>query len=383
MAEIWTNLLDSALTAKSATARTILLIGGSAEIQRSFITQLVTSTDGNLYSVKGSHTTMQNEFAIGYLYLDIYDREQEDLILRLNVYTMPKVFASYAKLLVDILRKDNTTFENLFVIFLCDWVEPRRWIRDLAQSIIFLRDSVFSELDQDTYSAGLQRCSERYKKLTRVSFAESFQLPNNGIEVEMPLGKGEFDAPLGVDFMVAMMNSERIDILERQFGRKDDEFDFIQQFLRTILLKHGASLIYLSSDSKTLFSFVFYLLSPSIESEHSKDFVAEAAQQIKPNVIQRDSLLIPSGWDSWSKILVIKEDFDVEGVSGSWQHDVLGSGDDMEAVIEVYEDVVYAFGGAGQVKEYNANALEVEGVSAQVFLRERSAELNSIETKTG
>lgn len=145
----------------------------------------------------------------------------------------------------------------------------------------------------------------------------------------------------------------------------------------------GASLIYLSSDSKTLFSFVFYLLSPSIESEHSKDFVAEAAQQIKPNVIQRDSLLIPSGWDSWSKILVIKEDFDVEGVSGSWQHDVLGSGDDMEAVIEVYEDVVYAFGGAGQVKEYNANALEVEGVSAQVFLRERSAELNSIETKTG
>lgn len=83
-----------------------------------------------------------------------------DLILRLNVYTMPKVFASYAKLLVDILRKDNTTFENLFVIFLCDWVEPRRWIRDLAQSIIFLRDSVFSELDQDTYSAGLQRCEK-------------------------------------------------------------------------------------------------------------------------------------------------------------------------------------------------------------------------------
>lgn len=58
----------------------------------------------------------------------------------------------------------------------------------------------------------------------------------------MPLGKGEFDAPLGVDFMVAMMNSERIDILERQFGRKDDEFDFIQQFLRTILLKREYSI---------------------------------------------------------------------------------------------------------------------------------------------
>ncbi|KAK7203630.1 dynein light intermediate chain-domain-containing protein [Myxozyma melibiosi] len=383
MSGIWSSLLDSASSAKSVPTRTLLLIGGTAQCQRDFINQLVQSVNNDLYAIQGSYSAVKNDYAIGYLYIDVYDREQEELIIRLHIYTVSKLHESYANLLVNILNREETTFESLFVTILCDWTEPRRWIRDIAQTILFLRNDVISKIDQEKFSGGLARCSERYNKLANTSFTDSFQLlAGNSSTIEVPLGKGEFDAPLGIQFMVAVMNSERTEVLERQFGRKDDEFDFIQQFLRTILLKHGASLIYLSSDSKTLFPLLFYLLSPSITVEHSRDYLKEAAQFVKPNVIQRDAVLIPSGWDSWSKILVIKEDFDVEGVSSSWQSEVLAEDGDVDALIEVFEEVVHAFGAAvSSTKEVQkaAAALEVESVPTQQFLRECLAELSSVE----
>ena len=41
-------------------------------------------------------------------------------------------------------------------------------------------------------------------------------------------------------------------------------------------------------------------------------------QRLKHNVIDRDKILIPPNWDSWGKIRVLRENFDVEGVSNDW-----------------------------------------------------------------
>lgn len=48
---------------------------------------------------------------------------------------------------------------------------------------------------------------------------------------------------------------------------------------------------------------------------------------LKAQVIERDTVLVPSGWDSWGKIKILKEGFDCENVSEGW--DV-----DMDAVID-------------------------------------------------
>ena len=45
-------------------------------------------------------------------------------------------------------------------------------------------------------------------------------------------------------------------------------------------------------------------------------------QTLKHNVIDRDRVLIPPNWDSWGKIRVLREGFDVEGISRGWSVDV-------------------------------------------------------------
>lgn len=39
-------------------------------------------------------------------------------------------------------------------------------------------------------------------------------------------------------------------------------------------------------------------------------------------MIDRDKVLLPPNWDSWGKIRVLREGFDVEGVSRSWSTDI-------------------------------------------------------------
>ena len=41
-------------------------------------------------------------------------------------------------------------------------------------------------------------------------------------------------------------------------------------------------------------------------------------QPLKHNVIDRDKILIPANWDSWGKIRVLREGFDVEGICNGW-----------------------------------------------------------------
>ena len=43
---------------------------------------------------------------------------------------------------------------------------------------------------------------------------------------------------------------------------------------------------------------------------------------MKHNVIDREKILVPPNWDSWGKIRVIREGFDVEGVSSKWGIDI-------------------------------------------------------------
>jgi dynein light intermediate chain 1, cytosolic len=50
-------------------------------------------------------------------------------------------------------------------------------------------------------------------------------------------------------------------------------------------------------------------------------------QTLKHNVIDRDRILIPPNWDSWGKIRILREGFDVEGINDGWGLDIQPPGD--------------------------------------------------------
>jgi dynein cytoplasmic 1 light intermediate chain len=144
-----------------------------------------------------------------------------------------------------------------------------------------------------------------------------------------------------------------MDLLEREMGYKEELFDFIQQFLRTILLKRisltdladidGASLHYLSPGQHQSHLALLALLSPPLILQPLLP-AGTHPSLLQPNVVDRDRVFVPSGWDSWGKIRVLRDGFDVEGVCSGWSEDISSTLNSVThtngGALEVYEDTV-------------------------------------------
>lgn len=76
----------------------------------------------------------------------------------------------------------------------------------------------------------------------------------------------------------------------------------------------GASLIYTSTSVPNFLPTLIHS-TLGIHSQLKK-------QTLKHNVIDRDKVLVPPNWDSWGKIRVLREGFDVEGTSSGWSIDI-------------------------------------------------------------
>ena len=133
-------------------------------------------------------------------------------------------------------------------------------------------------------------------------------------DVTIPLGFGEWDEPLGIPICCVCQGAEKTEVLEREHGWKDDEFDYILQFMRTVLLKHGGSLIYTASSAPGQ----LHTLIRSSLGVHS----LLQRNPLKHNVIDRDKIIVPPNWDSWGKIRPLGENFDIEGISNAWSVDI-------------------------------------------------------------
>jgi dynein light intermediate chain 1, cytosolic len=151
-----------------------------------------------------------------------------------------------------------------------------------------------------------------------------------------------------------------------------------------LLLLDGASLIYTTpSVSNSLQGLIHSSLG--IQSLLKK-------QPLKHNVIDRDRVLVPPNWDSWGKIRVLREGFDVEGVNDSWTNDVYGisqssqvsdgsnstetANGKKESAVSVYEETIRdprkdTMLEPGSVLRQRTKALEVESQETQKFFADQ------------
>lgn len=136
----------------------------------------------------------------------------------------------------------------------------------------------------------------------------------------LPLGPGEYDEPLGLDLVVICQNALAVETLEKERGYREAHFDYILQFLRTVLLKHGAGLIYtMPNQPGQLQPLIHSLLDISSVPVTGKE---KSERSLKHNVVDRERVLVPPAWDSWGKIRVLREGFDVEGISRAWSVEI-------------------------------------------------------------
>lgn len=56
---------------------------------------------------------------------------------------------------------------------------------------------------------------------------------------------------------------------------------------------------------------------------------------VKHNVIERDKILVPSNWDSWGKIRILREGFELETVGDAWSVEIQTPPEELEKLEQV------------------------------------------------
>ncbi|EPS37912.1 hypothetical protein H072_8490 [Dactylellina haptotyla CBS 200.50] len=372
--DLWSSMLSNVASSKRLPQKSILVLGGGADEQKEFVDALGGFTSDS--RKQNRRPPVANEFALGYTYLDVLDAEQEDVLARLGLYLVSSPTPAFSPLLKPLFTPE--LLSDTLIVLLLDWRTPWTWLRQTRRWIRLLRN-IFSQLGDDSKEA-LEEVMKAWEARPR-NFGETgaVQVPGAAPEVQIPLGPGEFDEPLGLPLLVVCQNADKIEILERERGWKEEEFDFVLQFMRTILLKHGASLIYTSpSIPSSLQSLVYTCLSLPVSSK----------QTLRHNVIERERVLVPPSWDSWGKIRVLR-DFDVEGVGSGWSVDIdfspsSATDPNLDApvdggAVELFEEVIRDSRSEDQLAALRPKgAIEMPPVDLQDFLGQQ---LELLETR--
>ncbi|KAI8581467.1 hypothetical protein K450DRAFT_231451 [Umbelopsis ramanniana AG] len=317
-------------------------------------------------SVDNLDEDTKNELALGFTYVEVADDENEDTIARLALYQLGLSAPEYLPLL-NFAINTHTIADSMIVLVL-DWSKPWNFIETLQRWIKVLEgliDNVCKEgkaQSEHEWSRGQALVDELKEKVEHYlqTYVEPFNVNANGAssstfsssvptasaplvtttttadQVTLPLTQGSLTTNLGIPIAIVCCKSDLISHHEHTQDYKEEQFDFIQQTLRTISMKYGAALFYTS----TLHPHTFHNLRQYILHRLLTVPTKPYPFSTRAMVVERDTVLVPAGWDSWGKIRVLREGFDCEGASSEWDDD-LGEDDEHEGgARKVFEEVI-------------------------------------------
>ncbi|KAF6811438.1 dynein light intermediate chain [Colletotrichum sojae] len=396
--DLWSSMLDNVASGKRLPEKNMIVLGGTPESQRDFIESLSHSSEKRSLDRQSSKTPpVANSFALGYTYYDVLDADQEDILARISLYMLSTPSTAFPKLIEPLITPE--TIPNTLMVILLDWSTPHLWMRQLREWVLFMRSIL--ENSSHECQAAMEEVMVSWRDRGRGG--GSTNLDGTGAttsegDVALPLGPGEWEEGIGLPLCVVCQNAEKMEQLEKTQGWKEGDFDQVLQYLRTALLRHGASLIYTTPDVPSSISSLVHS-SLGITSLLKR-------QPLKHNVIDRDKILVPPNWDSWGKIRVLRDGFDVEATSQGWSRDLQAhfpspamtteglstlakakadgeyNGEPWTSAVAPYEDWIRDLSSAGSAlsfagRDADPSQLETSSTDTQEFL---GASLQTLET---
>lgn len=374
------------------------------------------------------------------------------------------------------------SLKESIVVILLDWEQPwtflehlRSWLSILSELVDAAADGALSAQQQRdvkwsttrvaldemkeqleayirTYAEPMQKATQSSTALgvdqakgaatatheaSTPSSADAFPAPLTSVSALLdgadanPLSEGTLTDNLGIPIVVVCTKADAIARLERDKDFKEEQFDYIQQVLRTICMKYGAALFYTSSvraqSIDILRSYLLHRLftpssigsqqqtdsgnstAPSAQTSAAAGGVAVFGFGYRASTTDRDTLLVPAGWDSWGKIKALREPFDCRSIAKGWDKDceveklrrirrlektkqvedglekelqaerkgdapldVAGGGDEVQSAMKLYEDIVSDWEAAPVGKDA-ANKVRIP--DEQTFLGQHHASL--------
>ncbi|KAM4065555.1 dynein light intermediate chain (DLIC) domain-containing protein [Hirsutella rhossiliensis] len=312
---LWTSMLESVASGKKLPEKNILVLGGTPESQREFLESLSGTTARRSFD-RQKMPPIANNFALGYTYYDVLDADQEDTLARVSLYLLSQPSTEFAPLVSPLLTAE--TVPNTTLVILLDWSQPHLWLRQLWNWIQVL-EQVMSHVKAEARNE-MEEVMASWKERGRggatinLDGTPSTTGTTGDGDGLLPLGPGEWTEPLGLPLSVVCQNAQKMEFLEKSMGWKEPDFDTVLQYLRTVLLRHGASLIYTSQNTTSQLPVLLHS-TLGITSLLKR-------QPLKHNVIDRDKIVVAPNWDSWGKIRILGGTFDAELVSSGWEEDI-------------------------------------------------------------
>lgn len=94
----------------------------------------------------------------------------------------------------------------------------------------------------------------------------------------------------------------------------------------------------------------------------------------KAQVVERDTVFVPSGWDSWGKIKVLREGFDCESISEGWDENIEALADGHKhstGAMGIYQDAIPNQESTIQVNKQHTHTyihIDLTGISLNISL---------------
>ncbi|KAI9225695.1 MAG: dynein light intermediate chain-domain-containing protein [Piptocephalis tieghemiana] len=297
----------------------------------------------------------QSELALSYTYTDI--RDEEDTVSRVGIYQLA---ASHPTLLPFALNADSLS--NTAVIIVLDWQRPWSWVESLQRWLRVLTDGVAQIAQEGQVQGGgpggwskgqvvvenakehLERFLQLYTEPSSSAAATASGTTDRegtmevgtssggpgeemGKEVLLPLPEGCLTHNLGVPVVVVCTKADGMRTLEREQDYRDEQFDHIQQSLRTLCLAYGAALFHTTTHRPRTFALLrAYLLHRLLGPGSALPTSLLFRYPYRAQVVEREMVAVPSGWDTWGKIGILREGFQCRETLDAWEVDLAEQG---------------------------------------------------------
>ncbi|XP_065676548.1 cytoplasmic dynein 1 light intermediate chain 1 isoform X2 [Hydra vulgaris] len=284
----WKQILNEVAaqaTRRLPTNKRLLVVGDSYSGKTSLISKLRTPGDDNYKKGAG----------LKYTYLDVHDEERDEHT-RLNVWIQDGS-SHFNNLLKFVFTSESV--KDLMIAICVDMCKPWRIIDSLEKWNRILHEHLHSlHLPAKELNAMEAKLSNDFQAYRDVEIDEEKIKKNSSEsdELNTPLGDKVLTSNLGIPIIVIVTKSDHMTTLEKDY--RDEHFDFIQKNIREFCLKCGAALLYTSSKEScnisTLYKYILHRLYGF-------------PLRVPPQIIDKDAIFIPMGWDNINKISILNE----------------------------------------------------------------------------
>ncbi|XP_014248039.1 cytoplasmic dynein 1 light intermediate chain 2 isoform X2 [Cimex lectularius] len=288
---LWTSILAEVQTKgnnKLPSNKNLLVLGDNDSGKTTLIAKLQGVEDPK----KG--------YALEYAYIDVRDEYRDDNT-RLSVWVLDG-HPAHSQLLKFALPAEN--MPNTLVMFVASMTTPWDIFDQLQNWVMVLQDHIESlKLPSEKFQEYRQKIVHKWQEYAEHGDDLDMEVrrTSRNLEDEMdqlPLSEGVLTSNLGLDIVVVITKTDYMTTLEKEHDYRDAHFDYIQQWIRTFCLQYGAALFYTSAKEDKNCDLLYKYLTHRL---YNLPFRTPAL------VVEKEALLIPSGWDNMKKISIVCE----------------------------------------------------------------------------